>query len=144
MPPLARTYVKAAFAYLIAALLLGALMALDRWLDLGRWLRVVYLSQLHLLMVGWITQLAMGVAYWIFPRFLKEQRRQPRGSDSLAWAVLVALNAGLLLRFAFEPLYLMGPRPWMAPILAMSGLLQAFAGLGFGWLIWGRVRAMEP
>jgi len=144
MPPIARTFVKAAFLYFLAAFVLGALMMLDRWLNLSRWLKVVYLSQLHLLVVGWITQLAIGVAYWIFPRFLKVQDSRPRGSDALAWAVLMCLNAGLLLRFIFEPIYLMGPQPWLAALMALSGVLQALAALGFGWLIWGRVRAMEP
>jgi hypothetical protein len=144
MPPLARTFVKAAFAYFIAALVLGALMALEQWLGFSRWLRSVYYSQLHLLVVGWITQLAIGVAYWIFPRLRKEQGPRPRGSDGGAWGVFVCLNAGLLLRFFFEPFYLMAPRPWLAAVVVLSGLLQALAALGFGWLIWGRIRPMEP
>jgi hypothetical protein len=144
MPPIARNFVKAALLYSLAAFILGALMALDRWLSFSRWLKVVYLSQLHLLVVGWITQLAIGVAYWIFPRFLKERDPRPRGSDALAWAVLICLNAGLLLRFIFEPFYLMGPEPWLAMLLALSGVLQALAAIGFGWLVWGRIRAMEP
>lgn len=143
MPPLARAFVKAAFLYFIAAFVLGALMALDGWLGLGRWLRTVYLSQLHLLVVGWITQLAIGVAYWIFPRFRKTQNSEPRGSDGLAWAVFSCLNAGLLLRFLFEPFQLMGNQPWLAALVALSGILQALAALGFGWLIWGRIRSME-
>ena len=143
MPPIARNFVKAAFLYFLAAFLLGALMMLDRWLSFSRWLRVVYLSQLHLLMVGWITQLAIGVAYWIFPRFLKEQDPRPRGSDTLAWFVLISLNAGLLLRFVIEPFYLMGAKPWLAALMALSGVLQALAAVGFGWIIWGRIRAME-
>lgn len=144
MPPLGRSYVKAAFAYLIAAFLLGALMAFDRWLSFSRWLKAVYLSQLHLLVVGWVTQLAIGVAYWIFPRLRKTQDPRPRGSDALAWVVFLCLNVGLLLRFLFEPFYLLGPRPWLAALLALSGVLQAMAALGFGWLIWKRIRPMEP
>jgi hypothetical protein len=144
MPPLARAFVKTAFVYFIAAFLLGALMAIDRWLNLGRWLKVVYVSQLHLLVVGWISQLAIGVAYWMFPRFLKDQKPCPRGSDRLAWAVFAGLNAGLLLRFVVEPFYLMAPATWLAALVALSGLLQALAAVGFGLLIWGRVRAMEP
>jgi hypothetical protein len=144
MPPLARTFIKLSFGYFIAAFLLGALMALDRWLGIGRWLKVVYLSQLHLLVVGWLTQLAIGVAYWMFPRFLKEQDARPRGSDALGWAVLVCLNVGLLARFVFEPLYLLGPQPWLTVVIAISGVLQAAAAVGFGLLIWGRIRAMEP
>lgn len=144
MPPIARTFVKAAFFYFLVAFVLGALMMLDRWLAFSRWLKVVYLSQLHLLVVGWITQLAIGVAYWIFPRFLKQKETRPRGSDALAWAVLILLNVGLLMRFILEPFYLMGPQSWMAVLLALSGVLQALAALAFGWLIWGRIRTMEP
>lgn len=144
MPPIARAFIRTACLYFVAAFLLGAVMMLDRWLNVSRWLKVVYVSQLHLLVVGWITQLAIGVAYWMFPRFLKEQAPRPRGSDTLAWAVFACLNAGLLLRFAFEPFYLMGPQPWLAALVALSGVLQALAALGFGWLIWGRIRAMEP
>jgi hypothetical protein len=143
MPPIARSYVKASFAYLIAAFLLGALIMVDRWLNISRWLKLVYVSQLHLLMVGWITQLAIGVAYWMFPRHRKETNLPPRGSDALAWTVLVTLNAGLLLRFGAEPFYLMGPKPWLGALLALSGMLQAVAAVGFGWLVWTRIRSME-
>lgn len=143
MPPIARTFVKAAFLYFLVAFLLGALMMLDRWLDFSRWLRALYMSQLHLLVVGWITQLAIGVAYWIFPRFLKEQDPRPRGSDALAWFVLASLNAGLLLRFAVEPFYLMDAQTWLAALMALAGVLQALAAFAFGWIIWGRIRTME-
>ena len=143
MPPLARAFVKAAFVYFVAAFLLGALMMLDG-LGIGRWLRSVYLSQLHLLVVGWISQLAIGVAYWMFPRFAKEQNPEPRGADWLTWAVIVCLNAGLLLRFAFEPFALMSDQAWLKALVALSGLLQALAVVGFAVLIWGRIRAMEP
>ena len=118
-------------------------MMLDRWLTLGRWLRVLYMSQLHLLVVGWITQLAVGVAYWILPRFLKEDDPRPRGSDAVAWFVLISLNVGLLLRFAVEPFYLMDQQSWLAALLALAGVLQALAAAGFAWIIWGRIRPME-
>ena len=142
MPPLARVFVRASFVYLLAAFLLGALMIFDG-LTLGRWLRSVYLSQIHLLVVGWISQLALGIAYWMFPRFLKEQNPQPRGAVWLAWAVAVCLNTGLVLRFAVEPFALMTSEPWMKALVALSGVLQALAAAGFGVLIWGRIRAME-
>jgi hypothetical protein len=143
MPPIARTFVKAAFLYFLVAFLLGALMMLDSWLPFSRWLRVMYMSQLHLLVVGWITQLAIGVAYWMFPRFLKDQDPRPRGPDALAWFVLISLNAGLLLRFAVEPFYLMGGQTWLAALMALAGVLQALAALGFAWIIWGRIRPSE-
>lgn len=144
MPLLARIYIRTAFVYFVSAFVLDTVTILDRWLSFSRWLKAVYLSQVHLLTVGWITQLAIGVAYWIFPRFLKEQNPRPRGSDALTWAVFVCLNGGLLLRFLLEPFYLMKPQPWLAAVITLSGVLQAVAALGFGWLIWGRIRALEP
>ena len=143
MPPLVRLYIRTAFVYFIAGFLLLALMALDGWLKIGRWFGAVYLSQLHLLVVGWITQLSIGVAYWMFPRFLKEVDPRPRGSDTLAWAVYICLNAGLVLRLAAEPFYRMTGQSWLAALMALSGVLQAAAAVGFGLLIWARIRPLE-
>ena len=143
MPPLVRLYIKTAFVYFIAGFLLLALMALDGWLHIGRWFGVVSVSQLHLLVVGWITQLSIGVAYWMFPRFLKADNPRPRGSDTLAWAVYICLNAGLVLRLAAEPFYLMTGQSWLAALVALSGVLQAVAAVGFGLLIWARIRPLE-
>jgi hypothetical protein len=143
MPPLVRLYVRTAFVYFVAGFLLLALMALDGWLNLGRWFTAVSVSQLHLLVVGWITQLSIGVAYWMFPRFLKEDSPRPRGSDALAWTVYVCLNAGLVLRLAAEPFYRMTGQKWLAAVVALSGVLQAAAAVGFGLLIWARIRPLE-
>jgi hypothetical protein len=57
--------------------------------------------------------------------------------------VFVTLNAGLLLRFLLEPFYLMGPQPWLAALMALSGILQAAAAVAFGLLVWARIRPME-
>jgi len=143
MPPLVRLYVKTSFVYLIAGFLLLALIALDGWLQIGRWLGVAYITQLHLVVVGWITQLAIGVAYWIFPRLVKKGNPDPRGSDALAWTIYICLNTGLVLRLAAEPFYRMTGQSWLAALVALSGVLQAAAAVGFGVLIWARIRPLE-
>jgi len=143
MTPLVRLYIKTSFVYLIAGLILLALIALDGWLHIGRWFTVVSVGQVHLLVVGWITQLAIGVAYWMFPRFLKDDNPRPRGSDTLAWAVYICLNAGLVLRLAAEPFHLLTGQSWLAALVALSGVLQAAAAVGFGLLIWARIRPLE-
>jgi len=148
MPLLVRLYVKTAFAYFLAGFILMALIALDRWLNISRWLRVVTVSQFHLLVVGWLSQLAAGVAFWMFPRLRRELHSpglpgSPRGPEWLAWAVYLCLNIGLLLRLGAEPFFLMGGPSWLAVLLALSGVLQAAAALLFGWLIWARIRPME-
>lgn len=92
-------------------------------------LRPVYL---HLLLVGWITQLIFGVAHWMFPRASSDL---PRGNAQLGWAVLVLLNLGLLLRAAVEPF---APEAGGGMVLVVSGVLQFLAALLFVIHIWPR------
>ncbi|MFQ6675299.1 MAG: hypothetical protein ACE5LH_03025, partial [Fidelibacterota bacterium] len=95
MPRLTRWFIKLGLLYLVLSLFLGVLLGGQTFLHLPdsiqAWTRVF----LHLFMVGWVTQLIFGVAYWMFPVHSKER---PRGREGLAWATFLLLNAGLILR----------------------------------------------
>lgn len=134
MPPLTRWLVKAALLYLIAALVLGVAMQLP---VAGRYpvLAVLWPTYLHVLVVGWLTQLIFGVAYWLFPRYSAER---PRGSERLGWATFVLLNAGLLLRIVGEPWRALG-RGGHAVLLA-SAVTQLLAVWCFVLNTWPRVK----
>lgn len=137
MPRVVRWYLKTALVYCAGALLVGILLA-SRWslvppAVLGG-LGPVYL---HLFMVGWITQLIIGVALWMFPKWTLAQ---PRGSLALAWATYVLLNVGLLARALGEPLNALAPGTIWGKVLVLSALLQWLAGIGFVANTWGRVK----
>lgn len=90
MPRLSVVAVRLALAYLLIGTGIGAaiLAAKGGALPLGsyRWLPV----HEELVLVGWLVQLAMGVAYWILPRIDAERPR--------AWLAVTAvllLNIGL-------------------------------------------------
>jgi hypothetical protein len=100
MPIVTRWFIKTSLMYLIAALVLGVAETAQAPLGLPAGLAVTGSVYVHLLVVGWITQMIFGVAYWMFPKYSKET---PRGSDRLATASYVCLNAGLLLRVLGEP-----------------------------------------
>lgn len=135
MPPLARYYIKTAFAYLAAALLVGVLMAGGRLLPLPVSAAALWPTYLHLLVVGWLTQLIFGVAFWLFPR---PSRAQPYGRTGPAWAAYGLLNAGLLLRALTEPVP-SGHPAWRWG-LAAGAVLQWLAVVLFTLYIWNRVR----
>ncbi|MGH7499440.1 MAG: hypothetical protein ACREL3_11400, partial [Gemmatimonadales bacterium] len=99
MPRLTRWLIRAAMLYLVAALALGIIMQ-SPFAAQSPLTRAIWPAYLHLLVVGWLTQLIFGVAYWMFPRYSAEQ---PRGSERLGWAALVLLNVGLVLRAVAEP-----------------------------------------
>ncbi len=134
MPRVARWYIKAGLVYFVLALVAGVLLEARTVIELPRWavmLRPVYV---HLLVVGWITQIIIGVGYWMFPKFSKEN---PRGSEALAWITWILLNVGLLLRLIAEPQAFEVDLGWM---LALSAVLQTVAGWLFVVNTWARIK----
>ncbi len=134
MPILTRAYIKTSFIYLALALTLGLWLAAGSLLPSPPGLLPVYF---HLFLVGWVTQLIIGIGLWMFPKFSREQ---PRGNERLAWAVFVLLNAGLVLRAIAEPIHATEPAPFWGSLLALSALLQWLGGLGFVALAWPRIK----
>lgn len=137
MPPLTRLFIKAAFLYFVGSLLVGALLLLNGPLALPRWVPALRPTYYHLLMVGWVAQLIVGVAFWLFP---KQTREQPRGNERLMWGVFWTLNGGLLLRLLCEPWQALAPNAAAAWGLGLSALLQVAAGWGAAVALWPRVR----
>lgn len=130
MPPLTRWFVKLALVYFVTALAAGVWQAADGPL----WLTPI---MIHLLVVGWVTGMIFGVAYWMFPKYSSEE---PRGANSLAVASFVLLNAGLLLRVAVEPWQTSRPSALTGWLLVGSALLQWLGGVAFVLNTWPRVK----
>ena len=139
MPSISRWYLRAGMLYLVAGLGAMAVVAAAA----AGWLSPAWLAwratALHLLTVGWLTQLIWGVAFWMFP---VASRERPRGNESWMAAAFVLLNLGLLLRAAVEP-SLRGA-PWGGAALVASGGLQWAAALLAAGALWPRVRAAGP
>ncbi len=134
MPSPARWMLRFAIGYLLAALLLGAALALP---GLPASLSLLAPAQVHLFTVGWLTQLIMAVAHWMFPRYSAEK---PRGIPRLAWATFALLNSGLLLRLLAEPMQVLHPGGGWGWALVVSAAMQWLAALAFVVNTWPRVR----
>jgi hypothetical protein len=137
MPLLTRVYLKAALLYFIAALLLGLLLAARGLWPLLPAVNTLAPVYLHLLMLGWVSQLIFGVVFWMFP---KASLDRPRGSERLGWATFWLLNSGLLLRVGAEPWQALRPGPLPGGLLALAAMLQLLAGWGFVVNTWPRVK----
>lgn len=123
MPPLTRWYIKLSLVYFVTALAAGVWQAAGGPL----WLTPVYI---HLFVVGWITGMIFGVAYWMFPRYSKDSHR---GSDWIAVATFALLHGGLWLRIA-------GEAAGVGRLLLVAALCQWLAGAGFIATTWPRVK----
>lgn len=152
MPKTSRTYVKASIAYLCLGAALGALLLINRWIPLEPRIATLKAGHVQMLVVGWLTQLILGVAWWLFPPLAsglrpgesKPRRRgqRQRGSEPLFWTTFVCLNAGILLRAVFEPLYSWTQSAFYGLLTGISGLFLFAAAVAFVAGMWGRVREL--
>ena len=137
MPAVTRFFIKTSFLYLIAALLVGVILAANFLWELGGILRGVTPLYFHMFMVGWVTQLIFGVVFWMFPRHTPDA---PRGSEKLGWWTYGLLNVGLLLRVVGEPMVAQQPGTAWGWLLVVSAVLQWGAALCFFLNTWPRVK----
>lgn len=137
MPLLTRIWIKSALGYFILALLLGLLLALDGAGLIQLSIQGLFPSYVHFITIGWITQLIMGVVFWMFPKFTQEK---PRRSDWAGWVSFSTLNLGLLLRLVGEPLFATYHTRWAGWLMAIAALLLLIGGIAFVVNTWGRVK----
>src|SRR5690349_15762031 len=137
MPPLARRYVKTSFVFLALGLLLGG------WIVVGEFVIGVYPPRLfitahvHLLLVGFMLLLVMGVATWMFPR---PARDDPRYRPALAEAVYWVMMLATAMRAAAELAASYTPLAAVRWIVALGGLGQLAGAALFVVNMWPRVR----
>lgn len=129
MPKLSRWFIRAALLHLAVGITLGTLLLAHKGMPFYPWLWRLLPLHVELLLFGWIVQLVMGVAFWIFPRFWRS-----RGNEFPAWIAFGLLNSGVWLG-GLDPL-LTGP-VWLLPL---GRLLEAAAAVAFALHIWSRIK----
>lgn len=93
----------------------------------------------HMLVVGWITQVIMGVSIWMFPRKYRDKKKR---ESMLTWFTFWMLNTGLVLRFLFEPfLPVVQDGATIAMMVVTSSILQVAAIITYILEIWPRLQS---
>jgi hypothetical protein len=93
VPRLSVLMIRAALAYLSTGFLFGALLLIRGIMPLsGTWWHRLVPIHIEYLLLGWFVQLALGVAFWILPRF---RSGAERGWEAPAWLAFVLLNLGI-------------------------------------------------
>lgn len=128
MPKLTVVAVRAALSYLAVGFTLGALLLANKGVPLGGWVWSLLPAHVEFLLVGWTAQLALGVAFWILPRYMGGSR----GDVRPAWAAFGLLNLGVLTAAATA----LG---WSWALLP-GRALEIAAALLFAVYAWGRVK----
>ena len=152
MPITSRVFVKASLVYLGLGAVLGALLLINRWIPLGAAVASLRVVHVEFLVMGWVTQFIVGVAWWLFPPLAispasaaagpPRRGQAQRGSEPLFWVTFAFLNAGILLHAVVGPLYSRTENEVLGFLVSLSGLFVLVAALSFVLNMWRRVR--EP
>jgi cbb3-type cytochrome oxidase subunit 1 len=137
MPPLIRRYVKTSFAFLLVGLLLGAYLIVSEF-ALGMYPpRLLVTTHAHLLLVGFMLMVVMGVATWMFPRPARDDGRyRPELAEAVYWLLTLAT----ILRATAEAVTSFVPFPAGRLLVAVGGLGQLAGAVLFVVNMWSRVR----
>jgi cbb3-type cytochrome oxidase subunit 1 len=139
MPPIVRRYIKTSFLFLVAGLLLGGYILLAEFV-MGRYPpRLFITAHVHLLLVGFMLMIVMGVATWMFPR---PGRDDARYRPALAEAVYWIMTIGTALR-AISEVVAAGVTEGTAilrALIVVGGSAQLMGALLFVLNMWWRVR----
>lgn len=130
--------VKAALAWLVAGIIVGGLLLVDRGIP-GDWRMWMMPTHGHMLFVGWFVQFVIGIAYWLLPR--KRSPELPVGYlERPAFVAMGLLNIGLMLRVIAEPMERTGNASDLSlGLLFGSAIFQVVAVIVFVMQLWPRI-----
>jgi cbb3-type cytochrome oxidase subunit 1 len=140
MTPLVRRYIKTSFGFLLSGLVLGGYIVFAQFV-LGIYPpRLLTTAHAHLLLVGFMLMMVMGVATWMFPRPARDDTRyRPELAEAVYWVMTVATAVRAGAEIAVAVAGALGLR-WL---IALSALGQLAGAALFVLNMWWRVR-MPP
>jgi hypothetical protein len=138
--PLVRRYIKTSFVFLVAGLLVGAYVVVAQFVFDTYPPRLLVTTHTHLLLVGFMLMLVMGVATWMFPR---PARDDPGYRPGVAEAVYWVMTLSTALRAIAEILVAVAGTLGIRWLIALAGLGQLAGAALFALNMWRRVR-MPP
>lgn len=133
MPRISQLMIRTALLHLALGTTIGGLLLAEKGLRLWPWLWVLRPGHVQILLVGWVVQLACGVAVWILPRL---NAAGDRGSMTPVWIAYAALNGGVALAALHQPLGRVadgGSPGWMPGIAGLFHLVGMIMLVGHLW-----------
>jgi len=132
-----RYFIKTSIVFLIIGILTGLYMSAAKNV-----FHTVYGPQLesahaHIILVGSVMMMIMGVALWFFPRAEKTDKKY-NPDLILATYWLMAISTGT--RFVFQTAAGFVYIDWINVMITITSIFQVIAILLFFFSMWGRIR----
>lgn len=132
-------FLRSSLIYLGIGMAVGALLLAEKGLGLEPRLWLLLPVHVHIMLVGWLAQFAMGVGYWMFPRFGGGAHRGRTWPAGLAYCLL---NLGLLVALVGYLLRALGAEI-PAVLFPLAGALEGTGAVAYTVHAWPRIKPLE-
>ena len=134
-----RYFIKTSVVFLFVGILTGLYMSFAKYIYQSGYTQELISAHTHIILVGSVMMMIMGVALWFFPRPEKDDKRYNPGLILIVYW-LISISTGL--RFVFQVLGSFYFIPWLNIVIPVFSSLQVLALILFFYSIWGRIRAV--
>jgi heme/copper-type cytochrome/quinol oxidase subunit 1 len=132
-----RYFIKTGIIFLITGLLTGLHMTLTKYVFKKGFGPELLSAHTHIILIGFVLMMIMGVALWFFPRAEKtDTRYNPDMLRVAYWTMTIATAA----RFISQIIAAYVEVSFVGYIIAAASVFQLVALGFFFYSIWGRIR----
>ncbi len=133
MPRLSYLFIRTLLVYLVLGFTFGSLILANKGVPFAPLVWTLLPIHIEFLILGWLTQLALGVAFWILPRLASNT---PRGNERWSWTAFVLVNLGIALNVA-------SPYVGLTWLGLSARILQAVGVAAFAIGNWKRIYPLK-
>lgn len=134
-----RYFIKTSLAFLVLGIITGLYMSFAKYIYQSGYTQELISAHTHLILVGSVMMMIMGVALWFFPRPEKDDKKY---NPDLISVTYWTLSISTFLRFVFQVTASFYFFSWVNIAIAIFSLLQVVAMILFFYSMWGRIRAV--
>ena len=134
-----RYFIKTSIIFLMVGILTGLYMSFSKYIWNEGYSPEMASAHTHLILVGSVMMMIMGVALWFFPRPEKTDKRYNPDLIRITYWTMALSTA---LRFVFQVILSFDYLYWISAGVSIFSTLQVLAIILFFYSIWGRIRSV--
>lgn len=132
-----RYFIKTSIIFLFVGILTGLHMSVSKYIFNFGYSQELISAHTHIILIGSVMMMIMGVALWFFPRAEKDDKKY---NPDLILVTYWLMTISTALRFIFQVIANFLISELLRVLIAISSIIQVIAIILFFYSMWGRIR----